>query len=130
MTRYLLDTDTVIGVLKGAVPAAQLVDELYRQGDTLCTCAMVVTEVFSGLKPFDVHKGDDLLRPMRFLRSTPQIGRQAGLWRYEFARQGLQLSAPDCLIAATAHHHRATLVTGNTRHFPMTELATLRIPWH
>jgi tRNA(fMet)-specific endonuclease VapC len=129
VTRYLLDSDTVIGVLKGAVAATQLIDELYRQGDTLCTCAVVVTEVYAGLRPFDVRKGDELLQSMRFLTSPPQIGRQAGRWRYEFARQGVQLSAPDCLIAATAHYHRATLITGNTRHFPMTELTTLRLPW-
>ena len=129
MTRYLLDSDTVIGVLRGASAATRLLDDLYRQGDTLCTCAVVIAEVYTGLRPVDVQQGDELLRPMRFLTSAPEIGRQAGLWRYEFARQGLQLSAPDCLIAATAYHHRSTLVTGNTRHFPMTELAMLRISW-
>lgn len=127
MTRYLLDSDVVIGFLNGAPIALRLVSELFEEGDTLCTCAVVMCEVYAALKPFELGQGDDLLRPMRFLRSTPQIGRQAGLWRYEFARQGVQLSAPDCLIAATAYHHRATLITGNTRHFPMTELATLRL---
>ena len=128
MTRYLLDSDTVIGVLKGSVPATQLVADLYRQGDRLCTCAVVTAEVYSGLRLHDVRKGDDLLRSMQFLNAAPQIGRQAGRWRYEFARQGVLLSAPDCLIAATAHYHRTTLITGNTRHFPMTELSTLRLP--
>ena len=128
MTRYLLDSDTVIQFLKGDAQASQLVGELYRQDDLLCTCAVVMTEVYSGLRPLDLPQGDELLLSMPFLTSTPQIGRQAGLWRYEFARRGVHLSAPDCLIAATAYHHRATLVTGNTRHFPMTELATLRLP--
>lgn len=128
MTRYLLDSDTVISVLKGTPLATQLIDELNRQDDTLCTCLVVMAEVYSGLRPIDARQADTLLRPMRFLTAAPDIGRQAGLWRYEFARQGVQLSAPDCLIAATAHYHRATLITGNTRHFPMTELATLRLP--
>lgn len=129
MTRYLLDADAVIGLLNDSPPAPQLVADLYRQGDTVCTCAVVIAEVFSGLTPMELPQGDELLGAMSFLRATPAIGRQAGLWRYEFARRGVQLSAPDCLIAATAYHHRATLVTGNTRHFPMTELATLRVPW-
>jgi predicted nucleic acid-binding protein len=124
----LLDSDTVIGALKGTPQAAQLIDELYRQGDTLCTCVVVLAEVYSGLRPIDVQQADQLLRSMRFLTAAREIGHQAGSWRYEFARQGVQLSAPDCLIAATAYHHRATLVTGNTRHFPMPGLATLRIP--
>lgn len=129
MTRYLLDADAVIGYLNGAPSALRLVNELYRQGDTLCTCAMVLTEVYTGLTPIELPRGDKLLRPMRFLCASPEIGRQAGLWRYQFARRGVQLTAPDCLIAATAYHHRATLVTGNTRHFPMSELATLRLSW-
>ena len=128
MTRYLLDSDTVIGILKGAPDAIQLIAELYRQDDTLCTCLVVVAEVYSGLRPSDAGEADALLRPMRSLMAAPDIGRQAGRWRYEFARQGIQLSAPGCLIAATAHYHRATLITGNIRHFPMTELATLRLP--
>jgi predicted nucleic acid-binding protein len=128
VTRYLLDSDTVISVLKGAPRATQLIADLYRQDDTLCTCLVVMAEVYSGLRPIDDRQADTLLRPMLFLTAAPDIGRQAGLWRYEFARRGVQLSAPDCLIAATAHYHRATLITGNTRHFPMTELATLRLP--
>lgn len=127
--RYLLNADAVIGYLNGVPSALRLFSELYRQGNTLCTCAMVMTEVYTGLTPIELERGDKLLRPMRFLRASPDIGRQAGLWRYEFARTGLQLAAPDCLIAATAYHHGATLVTGNTRRFPMTALATLRLPW-
>ena len=126
MTRYLLDADTVIGFLKGTTPALHLVGELDRQADTLCTCAVVMTEVYSGLRSFELQQGDELLLSLQFLNASPEIGRQAGVWRHEFARQGLQLSMADCLIAATACHHRATLVTGNTKHFPMSELATLR----
>jgi tRNA(fMet)-specific endonuclease VapC len=128
VTRYLLDSDAVIGFLNGVPTSIRLVKDLYRQGDTICTCAVVIAEVHSGLKPHELPEGDNILRPMQFLPSAPQIGRQAGRWRYEFARQGVQLSAQDCLIAATAHYHRATLITGNTRQFPMTELATLRLP--
>jgi predicted nucleic acid-binding protein len=125
----LLDSDTVIQFLKGDTQATQLVGELYRQGDVLCTCAVVMTEVYSGLRPYDVPRSDTFLLSMRFLPAVHEIGRQAGLWRFEFARQGLRLSAPDCLIAATAHHYGATLITGNTNHFPMTGVATLGLPW-
>ena len=129
MTRYLLDADAVIGLLNDAPPAPRLVADLYRQGDTVCTCAVVTAEVFSGLAPIELPQGEELLGAMKFLRTNPAIGRQAGLWRYQFARRGVRLSAPDCLIAATAYLHHATLITGNVRHFPMTELATLRLPW-
>ncbi len=83
MTRYLLDSDAVIGFLNGVPSALRLVSELYQQGDTLCTCAVVMTEVYTGLKPIELRDGDKLLQPMRFLTTVPEIGRQAGLWRYD-----------------------------------------------
>lgn len=56
---------------------------------------------------------------MRFLASTAAIAQQAGDWRYDFARRGVQLTTTDCLIAATAHAHHATVVTGNAKDYPM-----------
>ena len=129
MTRYLLDSDVVIEFFKGVAPALDFMSDLYRQGDTICTCAVVMAEVYSGFRPFELQQGDVLLRSMRFLTASPEVGRQAGLWRYEFARQGLQLAATDCLIAATAHRHRATLITGNTRHYPMPGWNSMPLPW-
>lgn len=60
-----------------------------------------------------------------FLPTSPAIAQQAGTWRYDFARRGLQLSTTDTLVAATAHAHGATIVTGNASDYPMSEIALL-----
>jgi hypothetical protein len=52
-------------------------------------------------------------RKLRFFATSPGAAKQAGLWRYAFARQGVQLATTDCLIAAIAHERGAALVTGN-----------------
>jgi predicted nucleic acid-binding protein len=70
-------------------------------------------------------RGDELLRSLRFFATSPGAAGQAGLWRYAFARQGVQLATTDRLIAAIAHERRATLVTGNLDDYPMLELRRL-----
>jgi len=49
-------------------------------------------------------------------------GELAGRWRRDYARKGITLSQPDCLIAAAAVGIGARLATGNPKHFPMPEL--------
>lgn len=127
MTRYLLDTDALIAYFNGIAPALELVRDLHLQGDVLCICSMVMAEMHSGFSPSQRQQGDALLGAMRFLASSPEIGRQAGEWRYDFARQGVQLATTDCVIAATAYLHQATLITGNAKHLPMPELSRLTL---
>jgi len=51
---------------------------------------------------------------------------QSGEHRYDLARQGIHISTPDALIAATARAHGAVIITDNTRHFPNTATISLR----
>ena len=60
-----------------------------------------------------------------YYETTPAIAKEAGRYRYEFARIGTTLSATDSLIAAVAIAHGATLITNNLRHFPMPEIRLL-----
>jgi predicted nucleic acid-binding protein len=128
MARYVLDTDAVIDLLKDVSSTIEVVENLYRQGDTMCTCAVVIAEVYAGLHAADQLRGQRLLESMRFLSTTPSAARQAGIWRHEFARRGTQLATSDCLIAATANENRATLITGNLRDFPMPEVSIMPLP--
>ena len=106
----------------------QLVNDLFSRGDALCTCSIVIVETYSGLRHRDRPRGDELFESMTTLATTPNASRQAGIWRYDFARRGQQLSTAVCLIAAIAHDHGATLLTGNVDHFPMEEIHLLPIP--
>lgn len=128
MARYLLDADAAIDYLNGVAATAELIDDLYRQQETLSTCDVVVAEVYAGLLPSEREHGRRLLGSFRFLASNPGAARHAGIWRHDFRRQGVQLTTTDCLIAAIAHDHGATLVTGNTRHYPMPELRRMPLP--
>lgn len=128
MTLYLLDTDAVIDFFKGFPSTVELIQHLFQQGETLCTCALVMAEVYAGLNPSERDRGQELLGSLRFFATSPGAARQAGLWRYAFARQGVQLATTDCLIAAIAHERHATLVTGNTDDYPMPEVRRMPLP--
>jgi predicted nucleic acid-binding protein len=128
MSLHLLDTDAVIDLLKNVTDTVSLIQGLHSQGDTLCTCDIVLGEVFSGLHPSDRARATPLLDGLLYLITTVEAARQAGEWRYDHARRGQQLTITDCLVAATAVDHAAVLVTGNTKDFPVPEVTLLPLP--
>lgn len=125
MARYLLDTDAVIDYLSGVPTSVSLIQDLHAGGDLLCVCDVVIAEVYAGLHPPDRERAEKLLNGCFFLSSTFGSARQAGEWRYAYARRGVNLSTTDTLIAATATAHQAALVTGNRDHYPMPEVPLL-----
>jgi predicted nucleic acid-binding protein len=128
MTRYLLDTDCVIDYLHGTPGTVALLQQLGREGHQFCTCGVVICESYTGLLPHDWLHGEELLEALLFLPASRLAARRAGIWRNDYRRQGIQLSATDCLIAATAHEHGAHVITANLRDFPMPEITILPLP--
>lgn len=128
MAYYLLDTDAVIDYLVGITDSVALIQDLNNRGESLCVSAVVVAEIHSSLKPEDLDKADRLLGAFTFLSTSPEAARQAGRWRYEYARRGVTLSTSDVLIAATAHACQAAIVTGNLDDYPMEEVFVLPLP--
>ena len=63
---YLLDTDAVIDFFKGFPSSVELIQQLFQQGENLCTCAMFVAEVYAGLNPAERGRGEELLGSLRF----------------------------------------------------------------
>jgi predicted nucleic acid-binding protein len=125
---FLLDTDAIIDFLNGHPPTVSMLRELAAGDDTLCVCSVSISEVYAGIGFDAPAESTDWLETCRFLPSTVEIARQAGAWRFSYARQGIQLSTTDVLVAGTALFHNATVVTGNIRHFPMSEVSALRLP--
>ena len=128
MARFLLDTDAVIDYLRGFPGSVALLRDLHQRGDLLCICDVVIAEVYTGLGPRDRTKAEDLLDTCQFLHTSREAAKQAGEWRYFYARQGITLSTADALVAATAHAHAATIVTGNMDDYPMKEASKLPLP--
>ena len=81
-----------------------------------------MTELFSGVMATDLNKAEGMTKDFFFLSTNSELCRLAGVFRNRYRRVGIALSTPDCLIAATAIHYDAMLVTDNHKDFPMPEL--------
>lgn len=128
MARRLLDSDAVIDFLYNIPGSIDLIERLFAAGDALCSCDIVLAEVYTGLHSHEQARAERLLARLQYLATTPEAARQAGVWRYAYMRRGQTLAVTDCLIAAIAVSHQATVVTGNVKDFPMPEVAILPLP--
>src|SRR5437867_1236523 len=110
---HLVDTDGVIDQLKGFRPTIELLLQLSGQGHTFCTSPIVIAEMYAGLAVGEYARAEQLLSTLIMLPPSPESARQAGSWKYQYARQGRQLAITDCLNAAVAFEHLARVLTRN-----------------
>jgi len=125
MTRYLLDTTTLIDFSKGREPASSRILRMIEHGDEVGVCAIVVAEFYAGLPPQLRARWDEFFEAVRFWAVSLDSAKQAGIWRYEFARKGTRLSTTDLIVAAVANQREAVVVTNNVKDYPMEEISVL-----
>lgn len=95
---------------------------LRARGDVAATSPINVDEVVRGLRPSEQILAQRLLDGLLVVPLDRTGGEQAGAWRRDYARRGVTLSQPDCLVAAAALSTGGLLATGNPRDFPMPEI--------
>ena len=96
--------------------------QLRRDGVEPWTCAIVVEEIWRGLRANESDVARRLFSGLRIAPLGAAEGELAGTWRRDFARRGVTLHQADCLIAAAAVGMSAPLATANVSDFPMPEL--------
>ena len=118
--KYLVDTDWVIDYLKGQKRATEMLASLSSDGVaiSLISYGEIYEGIFFGKDP-KRHEKDFLkfLRWVPVLFLTKPIMKQCIRMRGSLRQSGQLISDFDLLIAATAIHHRLTLLTHNKRHF-------------
>jgi predicted nucleic acid-binding protein len=127
MARILLDSTVLIDALRGR-PAGDRLRALRRHGDEPWTCAISIEEIWRGLLPGEEVAAQRLVRGLRCAPLGPSEGVRAGLWRRQFAGEGITLHQADCLIAAATSGIDARLATGNPADFPMDDITVEHWP--
>jgi len=125
VAEYLLDATALIDYLRGRQGTIELLNTLTNQGHQLGVCSITVAELYAGLNQAERAAADQLVDAMDYHEISREIAKEAGRYRYEFARRGITLSTTDTLIAATAIAEGAILITANVRDFPMEEIELL-----
>ena len=92
------------------------------------SCSITVAELYAGLSEEERSGANRLIDAMDYHDVSREIAKEAGRYRYEFARRGTSLSTTDTLLAATAIAEGAILITANTKDFPMEEIELLEHP--
>lgn len=121
---YLIDTDILIWVLRGNKKYEDFLQNL-KDKTSLSISTITIAEIYKNIYPSEIVKTDNLLNEFLTLDVTTPIAKQAGFYWQQYAKQLRNLSLTDCLIAATANANEATLVSLNTKHFPMKDITLL-----
>jgi predicted nucleic acid-binding protein len=129
MSIYLLDTSVLIDALNEKKNRNRLLLDLTgQQGHTLACCPINVAEVYAGMRPKEEQRTTALLRSLQLYPITFSVAELAGLLKRKYQRSGATLTLTDTIIAAVAIHNKLTLLTDNTRHFPMPEISLYPLP--
>lgn len=117
----LIDTDVVIDHFHGHAATLEYFTESLAAGEALAISVVTLTEVLSGLRRGEEERTERLLQLFAIQDVTEAIRRRAGDYLREF-RHTHHLELGDALVAATAFHHGADLITRNLKHYPMTDI--------
>jgi predicted nucleic acid-binding protein len=82
-------------------------------------CPINVAEFYAGIDAQHRPVRDLFFASLHYWSISQRAAIQAGQWRYQFARQGVQLPTTDTLVAAVADEQQAIIITGNVKDYPM-----------
>jgi len=118
MLTYLIDSDILINHLRRRIPLQAYLGELKSVARYGCS-TIVVAEVYSGMRSIEEEATRQLIDGLVHFPVTTPVADMAAQIRRRMGRSGQTMALDDCLIAATALLEKATLVTGNAKHYPM-----------
>ena len=121
---YLIDTDIIIWVLRGNEKYENLLQSL-KDKNPLSISTITIAEIYMNIFPSEIVKTENLLIELQTWDVTSAIAKQGGFYWQEHIKKLKKLSLTDCLIAATANANNLTLVSLNTKHFPMKDIEFL-----
>ena len=125
---FLPDTNVYILYSRGNVAATNWFRATLNTGQRVGVCPVVIAECLAGANPAERIGWREIFDALVFWDIQPQDAEQSGIYRYDFARRGIQLALGDTLIAAVAKRVGATLVTNNVKDFPMTDIRVQAFP--
>ena len=120
--RYVLDTTFIVDHLRGERAARDRLAQIVDLGDEPFVTDVIVAESWTGAHADRDPDLEALLQFIEFVQPGQETAMLAGRWRSDLRRRGRTLALGDSLIAASAHHLGATVITRNVRDFTQTPI--------
>ena len=115
-TKKIVDTDVIIDCLRNYTPAIHYILQIKEK---YLMSAITVAELFAGVRnEQEKTRLQSTLSAFQIIPIDKDIAESGGLLREKYGKSH-GTGIMDALIAATALHNEATVVTHNIRHFPM-----------
>jgi len=121
---FLLDTDILIWILRGKKEVREKVSKL-KEKSPLAISVISIAEIFRNVFPSELSTTEDFLNQHIIFNLDQKTAKIGGLYCQQYSKQLKNLTLDDCLIAGCANVNDLTLVSLNTKHFPMKDIKTL-----
>lgn len=121
---YLVDTDIVIWITRGEKKYVDWFQRL-KQGTSLSISSITIAEIYKNVFPIELANTETTINEFTVLDVTSSIAKHGGLYWQQYIKRFKNLSILDCIIAATAKENDLTVLTLNTRHFPMKDIRAI-----
>ena len=118
---FLLDTDILIWIIRGNQKIIDSLDAIIHNNSTYIS-TISIAEVYKNIFPSEIMSSDECIYKNGIIALDDYMAKQSGLYWRDYNKQFKNLSITDCMIAATAKINRLSILTLNTRHFPMTDI--------
>ena len=121
----LIDTDIAIDYLRRRDYAQKLLDYWAGEG-LLAISTLTHLEIYQGMKTSEDGATNAFLDGLISVVVDIPIARRAGSMLGELRSKGVTIGIADAIIAATALHFGAPLLTNNLEHYPFPNLKVIR----
>jgi hypothetical protein len=119
--KFLVDSDVIIWALRGRPETVELLRSIHSIGVAACSPISII-EVKAGARGGEEKNTGRLLEALEVIPVDARVANKAGDYIRQYRQQGITLAIPDAIIAATCTLHELTLVTYNTRHYPIPDI--------
>lgn len=115
----VLDTDVLIGTLRGEPDAIAAIAAARRRHPRLLSITPVRAEILRGMLPGEEPATLGLLEVLEWVAVDTDLANRAGELGRRYRRSHPGIEIVDLLVAAAAQRHGADVLTRNVRHYPM-----------
>lgn len=121
---YIIDSNILIWVLRKNKTFTHFYHSLKHE-IVISISTVTIAEIYKNVLPGEFIDVEDLINDFKIWDVTAPIAKQGGLYWQEHSKKFRNIHILDCIIAATAKEYDLTVVTLNTRHFPMSDISIL-----